>query len=162
MAVNLTPERPEVEIEGSGGLRLRLRIDKYASMTWLLQASKTKFFEHGFLEVIDAEGKLWIGEGTKGLAVGVLADKERLRFELVKLVDRIVSGGGLYDGLGAVIEYRERSAKSYLKVLEMEAAKIPAAREELEKTQAASGWLKEMADLAELEGANENIREVAV
>jgi hypothetical protein len=159
VAVGLSVESPQAAIEGSS-MSLRLRIQEHAGMNWHLGASKTKFFEYAWLELIDVEGELLTGEGTKGYLLGTFKDPERLRFELVGLADRIVTGNNITGGLAAILIYRERSATYRLERLETEAHKIPEAKKDLAKAQSEAGWLKEMTDLALLENAPVNGRGV--
>ena len=142
-AVKLSAGNPSVEIEGSG-LKLTLKIERYPSMDWMLRQSKTKFYEWAFLTLEDSEGWQVAGEGTKGYEIGVLADKERLRFELVGLADRIVAGNPIREELGQLIGWRERSVKIRLRELERAADTIPGTRKELARAQVTCGWLAEI------------------
>ena len=159
LAVGLSAEKEEVAI-GDSGLRLKLELKKSPEMTWRMQSSKTKFFEHAWLELLDGDGAMLASEGTKKLALGTLKDPERLRQEVVGMADRLVSGGNYNESLASLLRYREQRAKGRLERLEQEAAKIAQAKVDLERATMANGWVTEMANEAALEGFSQEIPEL--
>ena len=138
VAGRLSWEHTRVEIEGTGGLTLRMMVER-GVVVWREVGEKAP--ERLHLKVEDSQGEALAVVVSQAKQAGAFKDEEILREQLEWAVARLVSGGGVRLPLSEIIEQRTGAAEKRLAGLLDAAVRVQEAQGALGRAQEAERWL---------------------
>ena len=140
----MTVERDQVDIPGSGGLSLRMSIEEDPIKRWKGTDGKPQKVQRVHLRLEDVEGKVLARVGSKYYPQEAIEDKDTFKAVLEILAERIVIGMEGNMGIERLLKHRDEVARLNLRDLKAAIASIHRAEDDLESARQGLMWLEQV------------------